>query len=133
MDLGNLNITQELFPPLHHQTFREAYVLLQRLQLPHLQPVTPPPEFPPRHLTPPLEQEDWVVLEAAVANFDGPQQFVLPPQQLVLQQPEMALYPEFVPVSLVPPQNLQLVDWAAIARALFTIAERENQWCQPNH
>ena len=74
VDLGHLNATQELLPPLQHQTFREAYVLLRCLQLPSLQPLTPPPELPPQPLTPPLEQGDWVALEAAVADFDAPQQ-----------------------------------------------------------
>ena len=34
VDLGPLDITLEFPPPLQHQTLREAYVLLQRLQLP---------------------------------------------------------------------------------------------------
>ena len=48
-------------------------MLLHRLQLPPLRPLTPPPEPPLRPLTPPQEQKvDWVGLEAAVANFDAP-------------------------------------------------------------
>ena len=127
VDLGLLDVTIKLLPPLQHQPFREAYVLLRHLQLPPLQPVTPPPELPPRHSTPPLEQEDWVVLEAAVADFDGQHHFVLAPPPLVLQQPEVAPVPQFVPLSFEPPQPLQQVDWAAIAHALFTIAEREHE------
>ena len=46
-DLGPLDISLEFPPPLHHQTFREAYILLHHLQLPPLQPLTPPPELPP--------------------------------------------------------------------------------------
>ena len=45
-ELGHLNITLEFPPPLQHQALREAFVLLNRLQLPLLQPLTPPPEFP---------------------------------------------------------------------------------------
>ena len=67
VDLGPLDITVE-FPPLNNQTFREAYVLLSRLQLPPLQPLTPPPEQPARPPTPQSEPEaDWAVLEEAVA------------------------------------------------------------------
>ena len=58
IDLGPLDITSELSPPLQHQTLREAYILLQRLQLPPLQPITPPPELPPRTLTQPPDQEE---------------------------------------------------------------------------
>ena len=47
-DLGPLDITLEFPSPLHHQTFREAYILLHRLQLPPLQPLTLPPELPKR-------------------------------------------------------------------------------------
>ena len=72
-ELHDLNITTEFPPPLPHQVLREKYVLLHRMQLPPLQPLTPPPELPPQPLTPPLEQEDWAGLEAAVAHFDGPQ------------------------------------------------------------
>ena len=88
VELGHLNITAEFAPPLQHQALREAYVLLHRLQLPPLQPLTPPPELPPRQLTLPLEQEYWVALEAAVAHFDAPQQqyLVLPPPLMLLLQ-----------------------------------------------
>ena len=99
VDLGNLNIAAELSPPLQHQALREAYVLLHRLQLLSLQRLTPPPELPPRQFTTPLEQEDWVTLEAAVAHFDAPQQQYL----LVPQQPTVVPYPEFVPVGFVQP------------------------------
>ena len=80
-DLGPLNVTAEcLPPPLQHRVLREAYVLLQRLQLPELQRITPPPEQPARAPTPPPEQEvDWVEVEAAVAEFDG-QRYLLVPQ-----------------------------------------------------
>ena len=72
VDLGHLNITAEFPPPLQHRTLREAYMLLSRLQLPPLQPLTPPPEFPLHPLTPPPEQQvDWEGLEAAVAEFDA--------------------------------------------------------------
>ena len=127
VDLGHLDVTFELQPPLQHQCLREAYVLLRRLQVPPLQPVTPPPELTQRHQTPPLDQEDWVVLEAAVANFDGQQQVVVVPPPLMLQQPEVAPFPEFVPATFAPPQPLQQVDWATIAHALFSIAERESR------
>ena len=92
VDLGPLDITLECPPPLQHQTLREAYILLQRLQLPPLQPITPPPELPPRALTPPPDQEGWVEVEAAVATVG-----VVFPQPLELQQPEVAPAPEFVP------------------------------------
>ena len=82
VDLGHLDVTYELQPPLQHQCLREAYVLLMHLQVPPLQPVTPPPELPQQHQTPPLDQEGWVVLEAAVANFDGKQQVVFAPPPL---------------------------------------------------
>ena len=127
--LVDLDVTYELQPPLQHQCLREAYVLLRRLQVPPLQPVTPPPELPQRHQTPPLDQEDWVVLEAAVANFDGQQQVVFVPPPLMLQQPEVVPFPELVPATFVPPQPLQQVDWATIAHALFSRAERESQQC----
>ena len=68
-----------------------------------------------------------MVLEAAVADFDGPQHFVWPPQPLIPQQPEVVPNPEFVPISFQPPPPLQRVDWAGIAHALFTIAEREHE------
>ena len=41
------------------------------MQLLHLQPLTPPPELPPRVVTPPPEpQIDWDALEAGMAHFD---------------------------------------------------------------
>ena len=93
-DLGPLDVTAEFQPPpLQHRVFREAYVLLQRLQLPPLQPITPPPEQPAREPTPPPEQEvDWVEVEAAVAEFDG-QRYLLVPQPPALQQLEMVPVP----------------------------------------
>ena len=57
VDLGHLDITVEFPLPLQHQALREAYVLLHRLQLPPMQPLTQPPELPPCPRTPPLEQE----------------------------------------------------------------------------
>ena len=46
--------------------------MLQRLQLPPLQPITPPPELQQRAPTPPQEQvEHWDALELEVADFDG--------------------------------------------------------------
>ena len=81
-DLGPLDVTAELAPQLWSQTFRETYVHLQRLQLPPLQPLTPPPELPPRAITPPPEQDEgWVELEAAVADFYG-QHYILLAQPL---------------------------------------------------
>ena len=71
IDLGPLDVTLELPPPLQHQILREAYVLLQRLQLPPLQPITPPPELPSHTLTPPPDQEGWVEVQATVATVDG--------------------------------------------------------------
>ena len=120
-DLGPLDVTAELAPQLWSQTFREAYVLIQRMQLPPLQPLTPPPEFPP-----PEQDEDWVELDAAVAGFDG-HQYILLAQPLALQQPQVAPVPEHVPVGHQPPQPLQQTDYAAIASALFYIAEREHE------
>ena len=55
--ITTLFLTVEFAPPLHNRTFREAYVLLSRLQLPSLQPLTPPPELPVRPPTPPPEPE----------------------------------------------------------------------------
>ena len=131
-DLGPLNITLDFPPPLQHQIFREAYVLLQRLQLPPLQPLTPLPELPPRALTPPPDPAvDWVELEVAVADFNGQRYRVLAPL-LELQQPEVASVPEFVPVHFAPPPHLPPVDFAKIAGALFAIAEHENRLCN-NH
>ena len=125
-DPGPLDITTEFPPPLQHQALREAYVLLNRLQLPPLQPLTPPPELPVGHLTPPPEPEaDWAALEQTVAHFVAPQQHLLPPPPLVLQQPFVLPQPLFVPAFFTPPPPLPPVDWAMIAYALFTIAERE--------
>ena len=127
-DLGDLDITTEFPPPHQHQVLREAYVLLHRLQLPQARPLTPPPELPPHQLTPPPEQGvDWVGLEAAVAAFDPPQQHLVLPPVLVLQQPEVVPHPQFMPAYFAPPPPLPQVDWAMIAYALFTVAEREHQ------
>ena len=127
VDLGPLDITVE-FPPLNNQTFREAYVLLSRLQLPPLQPMTPPPEQPARPPTPPVEPDaEWALLEEAVANFDGPQQHLAPQHQLELQQPVVVPQPQHEPAYFVQPQQLPQVDWAMVAYALFTVAEREGQ------
>ena len=124
VDLGHINVTQELIPLLQHQTFREACVLLQRLQLPALQPITPPPELPERDQTPPPDPGvDWEGLEAAVATFDGQQYLVLPPH-LELQQPEFVPVPQHIPAHFAAPPPMQQVDWATIAHALFVIAER---------
>ena len=126
-DLGHLNITLEFPPPLQHQALREAFVLLNRLQLPLLQPLTPPAEFPPRSPTPPEEQVvDWQDLEEAVAAFDGQQHFA-PPPMLIPQQPNVVPQPEFVPAGFVQPPPLPQVDWAMVAYALFTLAERESR------
>ena len=127
VDLGHLDITVDFPPPLHHQTLREAYVLLSRLQLPPLQPLTPPPELPLCPPTPPPEQPlDWEGLEAAVAEFDAPWCFALPPP-IVLQQPEVAPYPQFIPAYFAAPRPLPQVDRAMVAYALFTVAEHDNQ------
>ena len=66
-------------------------------------------------------------LEAAVARFDVPQQLYAPPPQLMLQQPEVVRSPQFVPAQFAPPPQLPPVDWAMVAYALFTIAEKESQ------
>ena len=116
VDLGNIDATQKLIPPLQHQTFREACVLLQRLQLPALQPKTPPPD-PGR---------DWVALETAVATFDGQQHMVLAPT-LELQQPQCVPVPQHVPVHFATPPPMPPVDWATIAHALYSIAEAGNR------
>ena len=130
VDLGHRDITVEFPPPLQHQALREVYVLLCHLQLPPLQPLTPLPQFPPRPLTPPPEQEeDWAGLEVAVANFDGQQQQFVPSPFLALQQPDVAPFPQFVPGNFVPPPPLPRVDWAMVAYALFTVAEHESQQC----
>ena len=86
-DLGPLNVTAELLPPPRHQTFREALVLLQQLQLPPLWTITPPPELPPRALIPPPDQTvEWDAVEVGVASFDGREYAVLVTQPLALQQ-----------------------------------------------
>ena len=66
-------------------------------------------------------------LEAAVARSDAPQQLYMLPPQLVLQQPEVVPFPQFVPAQFAPPPQLPQVDWAMVAYALFTIAEKESQ------
>ena len=65
-------------------------------------------------------------VEAAVATVGG-QTYVVFPQPLELQQPEVAPVPEFVPGQFTQPQPFQPVDWAQIAGALFTIVEQENR------
>ena len=126
-DLGPLDVTAVFQPPLQHQVFREAYVLLQYLQLPPLQPLTPPPELPPRNLTPPHDPAvDWVELEAAVATFDG-QQYLVVPWVPLLQQPEVVPVLQHVPISFAAPLPMPEVDWANIAQALFSIVERQSQ------
>ena len=127
-DLGPLNITQELLPPLQHQTLREAYVLLQQLQLPPLQHITPPPESPPRAPTPPPEEvERWDILEVELARLDDSSYAVTVTQPLVLQQPCVGPVPEHVPATHTQPQQMPAVDWALVAHALFTVAEAENR------
>ena len=126
-ELGHLNITLEFPPPLQHQALREAFVLLSRLQLPPLQPLTPPPEFPLRPQTPPEEQAiDWEGLEVAVAAFDE-QQHLAPPPLLAPQEPDVVLCPQFVPAGFAQRPLLPQVDWAMVAYALFTVAEQESQ------
>ena len=127
-DLGPLDATAEIQPPpLQHRVLREAYVLLQRLQLPELQRITPPPEQPARAPTPPPEEEvDWVEVEAAVAEFDG-QRYFLVPQPPALQEPEVPAIPQHVPFDFAVPPPMPPVDWAQIARALFSLAERQSQ------
>ena len=126
VDLGPLDVTAEFSPPLPNQTFREAYVLLQRL-LPPLQLLTPPPELPLCALTPrPDQAVDWVGLEAAVASFDG-QQYIVLSLPLGLQQPEVASVPQHVPMCFAPPPPLPQADWANIAYSLFLVAEREHE------
>lgn len=122
-ELPDLDITQE-FPPLEHQVFREAYVLLERLQDQSQRPLTPPPET----------EVDWAGLEEALADFDAPQHpLVLPLQQqlvpppLILQQPDVDPYQEFVPQPVLQPPPLPQVDWAMVAYALFSIAERKHR------
>ena len=125
-DLGPLDVTAEIAPPLENQTFREACVLLQRLQAPPLRPITPPPE-------PPLldQEQDWVEVEAAVAQFDG-QEYLVVPRILFLQQPEIAPVQQHVPIGLASPPPMPQVDWAAIAAALFAVVEREHRDNNPN-
>ena len=127
VDLGPLDVTAVLSPQLQNQTLREAYVLLQRLQVPPLQPLTPPPELPPRDLTPQPDQAvDWVGLEAAVASFDGQHYIVLSPP-LEPQQPEVASVPQHMPLCFAQPPPLPQVDWANIAYSLFLVAEWEHE------
>ena len=64
-------------------------------------------------------------VEATVTEVDG-WNYVVFAQPLELQQPEVAPVPQFVPRNFVPPQQVQPVDWAKIAAALFTIAEHES-------
>ena len=131
-DLGPLDVTAEIVPPLWSQTFREACVLLHRMQAPPLQQITPPPELLPRPVTPPPEQDDtWVEFEAAVADFDG-ERYVMVTQPLALQQPNVVPVPEHVPAHHQPPQPMPPVDWGLIAHALFAIAEREHRERQGN-
>ena len=125
-DLGPLDVTAEITPVLQNPVFRGACVLLHRMQLPELQQITPPPELPSRPVTPPPEQEEWVQLEAAVAAFDR-QRFVLAAQPLALQEPQVVPVPEHVPAGYQPPPPMPAVDWALVAHALFSVAERENQ------
>ena len=111
----------DFLPPLRHQVLREAYVLLERLQLPPLQPLTPPPELEPRPVSPlPVLHIDWGELEGNLAIFDGP-----PVPQI--QQPVVVPVPQFEPDHFVPPPPMPRVDWAAIAHALFTAAEQQHR------
>ena len=71
-------------------------------------------------------------LEAAVANFDELELHLELPPPLMLQQPAVVPQPDFVPVHFVPPQQMPPVDWAMVAYALFTIAEREHAIMQNN-
>ena len=125
VDLGHLDVTLEL-QPLQHQVLREAYVLLERLQLPPLQPMTPPPELEQRVSSPGLEVEiDWEVLEEGLAVFDGP-----PVPQI--QQPVAVPVPQFEPANFLQPPPMPRVDWAAIAHALFVAAEQQHREQQMN-
>ena len=127
-DLGPLNVTEELLPQLRNQTLREAYLLLQRLQLPPLQPITLPPELQPRAPSPPPEQvEHWHTLEVEVENLDGRQYAVLVTQPLAIQQPQVTPVPEHVPAGHQQPPPMPAVNWALVAHALFTIAEAEHR------
>ena len=120
-DLGPLDVTAEIAPPLENQTFREACVLLQRLQAPPLRPITPPPELPLLD-----REQDWVEVEAAVAQFDR-QEYLVVPRIPFLQQPEIAPVPQHVPIGFAGPPPMPQVDWAAIAAALFAVVEREHR------
>ena len=123
-DLGPLNITLDFPPPLQHQALREACVVLQRMQLPPLAPITPPPEFPPQLPTPPIPQEQWEGIEAALALFEAPHQcYMLAP--LTLQQPDVLALPQFVPHNFANAQPLPAIDWALIVQAVFTAAEQQ--------
>ena len=125
-DLGPLDVTAEIAPALQNQTFREACVLLQRLQAPPLRPITPPPELPL------LDQgQDWVEVEAAVANFDG-QEYLVGPRVPLLQQPNVAPVPQHIPTGFAAPPPMPEVDWAAIAAALFAVVEQEYRANNPN-
>ena len=127
-DLGPLNITEQLLPPLQYQTLREAYVLLQQLQLPPLQPITPPPELSPRAPTPPPEQEEqWHALELEVARLDDNSYSVTLTQPLAIQQPQVVPVPEHIPAGHQQPPPMPAVDWALVAHALFTVAEAEHR------
>ena len=127
-DLGPLDVTAELLLPPRHQTFCEALVLLQHLQLPPLRTITPPPELQPRATTLPPEQvEHWHALEVEVANFDGHEYAVLVTQPLALQQPQVAPVPEHIPAGHQQPPPMPAVNWALVAHALFTVAEAEHR------
>ena len=126
VDLGPLNVTQELLPPLQHRVLTEAYVLLQHLQLPALQHITPPPELPPRAPTPPPEEEEqWRTLEVELERLDNNSYALTVTEPLALQQPQVEPVPEHVPAAHVQPQPMPAVDWALVAHALFTVAEAE--------
>ena len=106
-DLPDIDPRPEFPRLLQHQVLREAYVLLERLQEPQQQPKRPP--------TPPVEPEvDCAGLEDPLAEFDAPQPIYV--QQVVLP-----------PLPFKHPQPPPPVDWAMVAYALFTIAEREHQ------
>ena len=103
-------------------------VLLQRLQLPPLQPITPPSELQPRPQTPPPEEEEqWQAVEVEVEDPDGHQYTVLVAHPLAVQQPQVVPVPEHVPAGYQPPPPMPAVNWALVAHALFTIAEAEDQ------
>ena len=128
-DLGPLNVTQELLPPLQHQTLREAYVLLQQLQLPPLQRIMPPPELPPRAPTPPPEEEEqWETLELELARLDDKSYSITVTQPLAIQQPQV----EHVAAGHTQQQQMPAVDWALVAHALFTVAVAEHRQGRAN-